>query len=80
MPGLGLMPRLYSRHTLVDGVATAHWFGGVLPNTCCVDVLCLCCKAHVGSAQACTLQGMGLTVTEDLVKAAVSQCSGRDVQ
>lgn len=28
MPGLQLAPRLYLRHRFVDGVATAHWFGG----------------------------------------------------
>lgn len=46
----------------------------ILPYACCMGALCLCCKIHVGSAQA--WQVMGLTVTEGLVKAAMFQCWG----
>lgn len=61
MPGVELVPRLYLRHTLVDGVATAQHFAfwEILLYACCMDVLCLCCKAHVGSAQAWCAIGYG---------------------
>lgn len=52
MPGLGLMPRLYSRHTLVDGVATAQWFGGGLAKYllrgCSVSLLQGPCRISSG--------------------------------
>lgn len=68
MPGLELVSRLYLRHRLVDGVATAQWFG----RSCHMPAAWMFCVSVARPMQdqlrPGVLQVMGLTMTEGLVR------------
>lgn len=62
MPGLELVPRLCLRHRLVDGVATALWFGRSW------EIWVSVARTMQDQLRLGVLQVMGLTMTEGLVR------------